>query len=174
MEPKEIFRGTSVFLPKVSLLAYNQLKHMIDQADILDRVQKFCQDAHRGQFRRNGKPYITHPFSVQDQCVGFLEKILGWMHDIIEDTHHSFEDCQKFLIEAGLEDDDVLEVISGLRAISREPEEQYMAYIFRVSNVRLARDVKIEDLKHNLTDCRPRHVPRYTIALSFLQGKIGQ
>lgn len=78
---------------------------------------KYSQKAHQGQFRKDGKPYITHPLSVAGILVNLqLDQdsiITGLLHDVVEDTSVSLEDIQK---EFGSE---VAFLVDGVTKISR-------------------------------------------------------
>jgi GTP pyrophosphokinase len=61
-----------------------------DADRVLDAF-RFAADAHRGQFRRSGEPYVTHPVAVARILAGLhLDQptlVAALLHDVIEDTH---------------------------------------------------------------------------------------
>lgn len=60
----------------------------------------FAKKAHRGQYRKDGRPYIVHPASVARLlCIHceneyLTEEIVAaaWLHDVVEDTNHTHKD----------------------------------------------------------------------------------
>ena len=53
------------------------------------RAAAFAQQAHQGQMRKDGQPYITHPARVATAAIlhGMDETAVcaAWLHDVIED-----------------------------------------------------------------------------------------
>ncbi len=98
--------------------------------------------AHDNQVDRNGQPYIAHPFRVMDAGQTLEEKIVGALHDLIEDTDLSFMD----LSSAGFSE----EIIDAVHALSKLENEDYDHYISRVMRNDLAIRVKLNDLTDNL------------------------
>ncbi len=63
------------------------------------RAYEMANDAHKGQFRESGEPYITHPISV---CMNLAELhadgaslCAGLLHDVVEDTDCTLEMIEK-------------------------------------------------------------------------------
>ena len=98
--------------------------------------------AHDKQLDRNGKPYITHPFRVMESGQTLEEKIVGILHDVIEDTHLTLSD----LSAEGF--DNV--IIDAVDALSKMENEEYDHYIARVEKNNLAVRVKLNDLTDNM------------------------
>ena len=65
----------------------------------IQRAVEFATKAHKGQKRRSGEPYITHPLMVKDilQDWGMDEDtvIAGILHDTVEDTAVTLEDVER-------------------------------------------------------------------------------
>jgi len=57
----------------------------------LQRAIEIATEAHLGQFDKAGKEYIGHPLRVMEMGVTEEEKIVGVLHDIVEDTDWTFE-----------------------------------------------------------------------------------
>ena len=109
----------------------------------LQRAIEIATEAHKGQFDKSGKDYIGHPLRVMEMGKTDDEKIVGVLHDVIEDTDWTFEK----LAEEGFSQ----EVISALRCVTKLSEnENYDEFIDRVKKNPLAVAVKINDLTDNM------------------------
>lgn len=68
-------------------------------SDRLDRAIEVAKQAHEGQFRKTGEPYIIHPLAVKKilEEWGMDEDtiIAGVLHDTVEDTDLTLEDIRK-------------------------------------------------------------------------------
>ena len=85
------------------------------------------------------------------------EKIVGILHDLIEDTTWTFND----LVKAGFSK----EVIDAIKCLTKEDNEDYDHFVGRVKTNSLAIKVKINDLLDNLdikrlNEVREKDVPR--------------
>ncbi len=64
----------------------------------IDKAVKVAQEAHDGQFRKTGEPYIIHPLAVkkilEDWGMDEDTIIAGILHDTLEDTDLSLEDIK--------------------------------------------------------------------------------
>ena len=48
----------------------------------------FSDEAHLGQYRQSGEPYITHPVAVAEICAGWkldAQAVTALLHDVMED-----------------------------------------------------------------------------------------
>jgi len=122
--------------------------------DQVQLAREIATKAHEGQFRWDGKtPYIAHPVAIakaiRDQGYegkDFAEAAIAtaWLHDVVEDTVITFHD----LDEAGVHPT----IIAAVDAITKRDGEDYLEYLLRVKNNEVARVVKIEDIKNNMSD----------------------
>ena len=109
----------------------------------LQRAIEIATQAHQGQFDKSGKDYIEHPLRVMEMGQTENEKIVGVLHDVIEDTDWTFEK----LADEGFSQ----EIIAALRCVTKLSEnENYDDFIERVKKNPLATAVKINDLTDNM------------------------
>src|SRR5690554_4487326 len=63
--------------------------------EIIERAHAKAEEAHRGQLRRSGEPYITHPIAVAqilaDLGIGPKTRAAALLHDTVEDTDYSLD-----------------------------------------------------------------------------------
>ena len=108
---------------------------------------------HKGQVDKRGKPYILHPLAVMLKGKNKKERIVGVLHDTLEDCAITKENLRKI----GYSE----EILEALDILSKRTEEEkdYSAFIDRIidSGNRLAISVKINDLRNNLD---PDRFPR--------------
>ena len=109
----------------------------------LQRAIEIATEAHKGQFDKSGKDYIGHPLRVMEMGRTEEEKIVGVLHDVVEDTDWTFE-----ALEAeGFSQ----EIIAALKCVTKISEnENYDDFIERVKKNPLAIAVKINDLTDNM------------------------
>lgn len=138
----------------------------------LKRAIEIATEAHQGQFDKAGRDYIGHPLRVMEMGKTEEEKIVGVLHDVIEDTDWTFER----LAEEGFSD----EVIAALRCVTKISEnENYDDFIDRVKKNPLAVAVKINDLTDNmdirrlpyLSDKDVKRLKKYLKAYKRLTGE---
>ena len=138
----------------------------------LQRAIEIATEAHSGQFDKSGKEYIGHPLRVMEMGQTEEEKIVGVLHDVIEDTDWTFE-----ALEAeGFSQ----EIIGALRCVTKISEnENYDDFIERVKKNPLAVTVKINDLTDNmdirrlpyLSDKDVKRLKKYLKAYKKLVGE---
>ena len=98
--------------------------------------------AHNKQLDKNDQPYIGHLFRVMDAGQTLEEKIVGALHDLIEDTQVRLVD----LTNEGFSE----EIIDAVHALSKLENEDYEHYLQRVKKNDLAVRVKLNDLSDNM------------------------
>lgn len=130
----------------------------LDAADVeaVRQAYRFADEAHLGQLRNNGEPYITHPIAVTAQCATWKLDAQALMAALL---HDSIEDCgitKADLIERfGAP---VAELVDGLTKLERlqfTTREENQAESFRKMLLAMARDVrviliKLADRSHNM------------------------
>lgn len=111
-----------------------------------EEAEKLAREAHASQQDKVGNPYIWHVERVVARLVGrpYCQAI-GWLHDVIEDTHVTLDDLRRHGFPDAL--------IEAVDAITHRPGEPRQAYYGRVRAVPLALAVKRADLADN-TDPR--------------------
>lgn len=114
----------------------------MDLREQLGHAMHIAIKAHGRQLDRNNQPYIGHPFRVMDAGQTLEEKIVGVLHDLIENTNLTVTD----LSTEGFSE----EIIDAVHALSKLNNEDYIHYIERVKRNDLAVRVKLNDLTDNM------------------------
>lgn len=110
---------------------------------MLNKAIKIATKAHEGQVDKAGQPYIGHPLRVMAMGTTEEEKIVGVLHDVVEDSDWTFER----LTAEGFSS----EVVDALQCVTKLSEsEPYDKFIQRVKANPLAVKVKINDLTDNM------------------------
>lgn len=125
----------------------------------IDTVIKACElatDAHKDQKRESGEPYITHPIDVAtilaDMGMDTSTIVAGVLHDVIEDTHYSYEDLKNaFNVEIA----NIVQGVTKLGEIEYKTKEEQQADNVRKMLLAMSNDirviiVKLADRLHNL------------------------
>lgn len=125
-------------------------------------AQLFATKYHQGQFRRDGMtPYINHSAAVAGVFESDYCKAVAWLHDVLEDTDADIGDLNAIFPD---------EIVDAVMAITKREGQKYWQYLEQVASNRLAKAVKIADIKHNLSDSPTlKQVEKYRIALRFLE-----
>jgi (p)ppGpp synthase/HD superfamily hydrolase len=109
----------------------------------LNRAIEIATRSHEGATDKYGAAYINHVTRVMNMGESDNEKIVGVLHDVIEDTNWTIEDLEK----EGFS----IEVIDALKCVTKTSEdEDYQEFIDRVKINPLAVKVKLNDLRDNM------------------------
>ena len=123
---------------------------------LLRRAYAFSAQAHEGQTRRSGEPYLQHPLAVAG-ILNFLKLdvtaiMAGLLHDTLEDTMATHEELQTHF------GDEVAHLVEGVTKIGQIPFQTYeerQAENFRKMLLSMADDIrvvfiKLADRLHNM------------------------
>jgi (p)ppGpp synthase/HD superfamily hydrolase len=109
----------------------------------LERAIEIAVSAHKGAVDKGGQPYILHPLAVMMSLKTDAEKIVGVLHDVVEDTDWTFE----ALKQEGFSED----IIEALQSVTKsDSDSNYLDFVERAKANAIGRNVKIADLKHNM------------------------
>lgn len=127
-----------------------------EQIQLVRRAYFYAEQAHTGQRRRSGEPYIIHPLAVAnilaDMRLDHQSLMAAMLHDVIEDTGipkialaEQFGDVVTELVDG----------VSKLTHIKFESKEEQQAENFQKMVLAMAKDirvmlVKLADRLHNL------------------------
>ena len=127
-------------------------------ADEIEKVKQaftFADQAHKGQMRRTGHQYVSHPLAVADILAGmkmdYKTVSAGLLHDVIEDSSVDKKTISRRFGK------DVAEIVDGVSKLDRifESQAEADAQNFQKLVLATARDVrvilvKLADRLHNM------------------------
>ena len=141
---------------------FQYLKEKVNQynikcdIDTLEKAYLLSQNAHQGQQRESGEPFIVHPLEVANilielelDCVSIIAALL---HDTVEDTRCTIEEIK------GAFGDEVAQLVDGvtkLGQINYTSKEEQQAENLRKMFLYMAKDIrvimiKLADRLHNM------------------------
>ena len=127
-----------------------------DQVEYIQAAYVLARDAHDGQTRSSGDPYITHPVAVAgilaDMHLDYETLMAALLHDVIEDTHYGKEDLSLAFGETVAE---LVEGVSKLDKLQFSSKQEAQAENFRKMLMAMVQDIrviliKLADRTHNM------------------------
>lgn len=127
-----------------------------DQVVQVKRAYFFAEQAHYGQVRRSGEPYVTHPLAVAgvlaEMHMDHQSLMAALLHDTIEDTGVTKDDIGA---QFGSDVAELVDGVSKLTHIEFDSVELKQAENFQKMALAMARDirvilVKLADRLHNM------------------------
>jgi RelA/SpoT family (p)ppGpp synthetase len=150
---KELLSAAGAYLPP-------------EQVERIRSAAEFGAEAHRGQKRNTGEPYIAHPVAAAEILAGLRVDpdtiVAAILHDVIEDTPIAkSEIAAKF-------GDSVAEIVDGVTKLDQikfKNREEAQAESFRKMLLAMVRDlrvilVKLADRTHNMRTIEGMPAPR--------------
>lgn len=140
------------FSTLLNTIKKNKLK--VD-TDLLELAYDFGKEAHQGQVRLNGEPYITHSLETANTLAGLRMDeptiLAGILHDVPEDTPRTLDDIKENF------GDEVAMLVEGItklgklkyRGIDRYIENLRKMFVAMSSDIRTI-IIKFADRLHNL------------------------
>ena len=136
--------------------------------DMVIDAYDLARAAHEGQLRELGDdkdlPYFIHPERVGNSFELADYKVVGYLHDVIEDTDITAEDLLKkfpaYIVEA---------VVS----VTKVAGEGYLSLILRAKANTIGREVKLADIRDNLKSLHKGNMrDKYILAEYILEKAI--
>ncbi len=127
-----------------------------EQVELLKQAYQIARDAHEGQMRTSGEPYITHPVAVAhilaDMRLDHETLMAALLHDTIEDTHVTQEDLANLFGESVAL---LVEGVSKLDKLKFRDKKEAQAENFRKMMLAMTQDIrviliKLADRTHNM------------------------
>ncbi len=138
----------------------------------LARAIEIAVAAHAGQTDKVGAPYILHPLRVMHSLTSEDERIVGVLHDVVEDC----PDWPMNRLRAEGFSDTVLAALASVTKLSED--EDYVSFIARCATNSIGKGVKRADFLDNLdvtrlpavTEKDAKRLNKYLRALAQLEG----
>ncbi len=145
-----------------SEIGYEELRQKLvkiftpEEVEKIDKAYNFANDAHDGQLRYSGQPYIIHPVAVAsilvDLCMDYQSVVAALLHDTVEDTDVSLENVKNDYGE------DVAKLVDGVTKLGKVPlstREEEQAENIRKMLLAMSEDIrviiiKLADRLHNM------------------------
>jgi GTP pyrophosphokinase len=149
----------------------HQLPAAVELAPLLEQFTRFhprastepivaayetASQAHSGQQRKSGEPYITHPLAVAGICARYgmdeTTIIAALLHDAVEDTGLTLDDVERAF---GADAAAIVDGVTKLERVHFDSKEAQQAATLRKMLVAMAKDlrvlvIKLADRLHNM------------------------
>ncbi len=136
----------------------NKIKATMENPDItlVKRAYEYANNAHEGQYRVSGKPFIEHPLEVAYILANLGMDIItisaAMLHDVVEDTEITGEKISENFNE------EICLLVDGVTKLTRlkfESKEEQQAENLRKMFLAMAKDIrvvliKLADRLHNM------------------------
>ncbi|WP_417534837.1 bifunctional GTP diphosphokinase/guanosine-3',5'-bis pyrophosphate 3'-pyrophosphohydrolase [Marinobacterium stanieri] len=144
-------------MPTIDALSH-RLEHYLanDQIATVRRAYFYAEQAHDGQRRKSGEPYVTHPLAVANVLAGMhmdhQSLMAAMLHDVIEDTEIDYGGIEG---QFGTTVADIVDGVSKLTHLEFETKAEAQAENFQKMVLAMAEDirvilVKLADRLHNM------------------------
>lgn len=143
-------------------ISYLELKKSMDvffpgyDKKLIEKAYKFAADYHKGQVRKSGEEYITHPLDVATIAttlkLDIYSIIAAILHDTVEDTECTLQNIENtFGAEVGM----LVDGLTKINKIKFRSNKEKLAENFRKMIVAMGKDlrvilIKLCDRLHNM------------------------
>ena len=141
MKPEEIAQSLIDINPKLD-------------RELIEKTVAFVMEAHKGQLRKSGEPYIKHPIEVAkilaDLKMDSIVIASGLLHDVVEDTEHSIKEIQeKFGTEIAEMVDSVTKISDIQKGVDRTAKtfRKFLTYVSKHPQIMA---IKLADRLNNM------------------------
>ena len=111
---------------------------------LLTKAILIAEKAHHGQVDKFDAPYIGHVVRVMNSGKTYDEKIVGILHDVVED-------CPKVTLESLLQEGFPRDIVFAVECLTKTPDLQdYDEFLKQIERSPLAISVKLNDLQDNM------------------------
>lgn len=141
-------------------------------SEMIAAARLIAKLAHKGQKDKAGIDYFTHPEAVAAMLETPEEKVVGYLHDTVEDTDVTVEEIRTVFGD---------EIADAVALMTHADGVPYMDYVKEIGKNPLARKVKLADLTHNMDISRipnptkkdyDRIEKKYMPAYAYLKGSL--
>ena len=105
------------------------------------KALQLCFEAHKDQKDKAGMPYVFHPFHLAEQMPDEDTVVTALLHDVAEDTPITLEELRDMGFGEA--------VLEALALMTHNKAVPYLDYVAKLKGNRIARTVKLADLRHN-------------------------
>lgn len=144
----------------------------------VEKAVEIAAKAHAGVLDKQGRPYLYHPLRVMLAVDDDDARIVAVLHDVVEDTDVTLGHLRAEGFSAA--------VMEALALVTHQDHDvSYSEYVIRAKRNRIARQVKIADLKDNTSlnrvllradkfESDARRITKYLLSYRFLTDQISE
>ena len=122
------------------------------QIALIEKAYQFASQKHKGQIRKSGDPYISHPMNVAWILLSIYADyetiIAGFLHDVMVDADCTYEEIEEAFGE------NIAKLVNGVTKLSKihfSTENEYLIDYYKKIIVGMSEDVRVIIVK--LADC---------------------
>ena len=139
---------------RIHIASFEELERQVAESprnydlDLLRRAYKLAEASHKGQCRKSGEPYITHPVAVAELLLelGMDTETLAAaiMHDVVEDTEVTLEQLTQ---QFGPDIAQLVDGVTKLTQINFSSIEERQAENLRKMLIAMSKDIRVMVIK---------------------------